>query len=823
MKKISIYLLLLISTNLVVDKAWATFPFTTTPVLDSGTRSNENPSSNGGQETQFGAQPMQIVSNQIVGQSGAGGFYWNPYTYKSPEIYTTLVNTLTTQNDNVSLWMDLNTATTSGYYVQYSRSTAFIDVLTINKIVSGVTTQLASINMNVYGGDSIGGSKIGPNIHLWYKPSGGQWKLILSASDTAYSSGNLALTVSYSTTSPALINFGGGNQQATPVIAPTYTCSTNYYVNKTSGASDSNNGTSATYVSGTNGPWLTVQGSITNLVAKGLNQGGTCVNVGPGTYTEAMQETNTASLGLGGANSSSKLVFRSTVAHQAIIQMPWQDADNFYSDFSFAGTPGGTLAQYIVVDGFDLEGAAGTYITLSSPGSATVGAVYKDPANNLFTVQATIASASLLWTIANGVAYSTSCPCTLTKISGTGNSTLSYSFVSPGNDTGVSTPGTNNYYQLAHIDVINNILNGFGGAGIGMNHADYLFAEGNLVTNNASTNFPAQSSGISTYQPWAHDLVAGYHNTIAFNILSGNGEGVSIPYPHSDGNDIIIDDARDTQNRGTGAEIDTTAVAGGLTACVPHSGSPGTGWSTPGSIMIIPGGTGGQCVLTALSGSSPSTYVVFTAGSGYSSALAVVPTFNYPSKTLVENNLTSNTGGGSIHAFSSDNLTAINNTTYNGYTDILNSGTSRSMIDASSSSNDVFVNNIAVALVGTSTAADTTACGDYSFGTQNTGNVWYNNECSFNFFGGNPTYILNTTATIANSSPYYNIIGAPPVFASISEGDFTLDASYPGKGAGTNLEGLSSTDMIGQTVNTQQPTLGAYQFIQSDQVGTDYN
>ncbi|MGO6690549.1 right-handed parallel beta-helix repeat-containing protein, partial [Rhizobium leguminosarum] len=70
---------------------------------------------------------------------------------------------------------------------------------------------------------------------------------------------------------------------------------------------------------------------------------------------------------------------------------------------------------------------------------------------------------------------------------------------------------------------------------------------------------------------------------------------------------------------------------------------------------------------------------------------------NYTFKTLVENNLVYENGGKGIQVTWSDSVTVKNNTAYHNNQDPQNSGTWRGELSNSASSNNTWVNNIAVA------------------------------------------------------------------------------------------------------------------------------
>ena len=57
-----------------------------------------------------------------------------------------------------------------------------------------------------------------------------------------------------------------------------------------------------------------------------------------------------------------------------------------------------------------------------------------------------------------------------------------------------------------------------------------------------------------------------------------------------------------------------------------------------------------------------------------------------------------NNGGGGVHIFASDNVTAANNSVYNNYLDPHNSGAARAGIDTNDSYGDTILNNLVVGM-----------------------------------------------------------------------------------------------------------------------------
>jgi parallel beta-helix repeat protein len=103
---------------------------------------------------------------------------------------------------------------------------------------------------------------------------------------------------------------------------------------------------------------------------------------------------------------------------------------------------------------------------------------------------------------------------------------------------------------IHHIQILKNTIHDCGCNGIGAEGTDYIRAEGNIIYRNAFST-PWQCSGISIYQAINYDNQPGFHNIIRGNIsysnenrrLPENGKEVT------DGNGIIIDDFRITQDR----------------------------------------------------------------------------------------------------------------------------------------------------------------------------------------------------------------------------------------------------------------------------------
>jgi len=101
--------------------------------------------------------------------------------------------------------------------------------------------------------------------------------------------------------------------------------------------------------------------------------------------------------------------------------------------------------------------------------------------------------------------------------------------------------------QAHHVRILNNVIFGCGGGGIGSAHADYLTIVGNIIHNTSAFSI-YEESAISMWQNWNFDNDPGYHNNISNNICYNNSNQVGVI---SDGNGVIIDDSRNTQNNST--------------------------------------------------------------------------------------------------------------------------------------------------------------------------------------------------------------------------------------------------------------------------------
>jgi parallel beta-helix repeat protein len=118
------------------------------------------------------------------------------------------------------------------------------------------------------------------------------------------------------------------------------------------------------------------------------------------------------------------------------------------------------------------------------------------------------------------------------------------------NGNGIYIDGRPPNVRQHHIAIRNCTVFDCGGGGIAVIQSDYITIENNQVFNNSWYSLFA-NSGISLYQMWNSDDSTGIKNIISGNICYGNRQ--FIPWPSyncsfTDGNGIILDDFRNTQN-----------------------------------------------------------------------------------------------------------------------------------------------------------------------------------------------------------------------------------------------------------------------------------
>jgi parallel beta-helix repeat protein len=135
-----------------------------------------------------------------------------------------------------------------------------------------------------------------------------------------------------------------------------------------------------------------------------------------------------------------------------------------------------------------------------------------------------------------------------------------------GNGIAINTQYQNETNRPHHVIVRNCKISKCGGGGIYTYNADYVTIENNTVSE-CGWYAPYGNSGISMYQNWNSDTNTGFKNFITGNTCYRNENYIPFYVVGSitDGNGIIIDDNRNTQNNSTlGKYLGATYIANNL-------------------------------------------------------------------------------------------------------------------------------------------------------------------------------------------------------------------------------------------------------------------
>ncbi len=203
--------------------------------------------------------------------------------------------------------------------------------------------------------------------------------------------------------------------------------------------------------------------------------------------------------------------------------------------------------------------------------------------------------------------------------------------------------GSNTFTQsVHHVWILNSVIHGYGQSGVQMNEGEYFFVIHNTIYGNANAGCSAQGSGIS------------FANLIA---LSGYTS--------------TADDSHTTVYGNIGAAfhnvIEWNVLYNNATTSCGTAANP---YDSDGNNIIAD-----TLSWNGTAGATP-----------------------YIQGTLIAFNVVYNAGGGGIHIFYSEDVTAANNSCYNNYLDPYNQGSARACIDTNDSYSDTIINNIAVAI-----------------------------------------------------------------------------------------------------------------------------
>jgi parallel beta-helix repeat protein len=154
---------------------------------------------------------------------------------------------------------------------------------------------------------------------------------------------------------------------------------------------------------------------------------------------------------------------------------------------------------------------------------------------------------------------------------------------------------------------------------------------------------------------------------------------------------------------------------------------------------------------------------------------------NYTFPTLVENNLAFGNGSKGIQVTWSDFVTVRGNTVAFNNVDDLNLGTWRGELSNQQSSDNTWIDNIAV--TNPALNPHNTAIGNYSYGGYINQNVVWENNLTFNGTPGQPSFKTDggNNAPLASDG---NLLGVDPLFVNAAAFDFRLDPNSPAFGLG---------------------------------------
>ena len=193
-----------------------------------------------------------------------------------------------------------------------------------------------------------------------------------------------------------------------------------------------------------------------------------------------------------------------------------------------------------------------------------------------------------------------------------------------------------------HLWLLNSIVSGYGQSGVQMNVGEYFFVIHDTIYNNANVGCTAQGSGIS------------FAGAIALSGYTRTADDFSMP--------VYGDIGTAFHNVVEWNVLYNNAITNCGTASAPYD--------TDGNNIII----------DTWSWNGHSGTVPYTGGG------------------LIAFNIVYNAGGGGVHIFNSEDVTAANNSCYNNWRDIYNQGTGRGCMDTEGSYGNTLINNIATAM-----------------------------------------------------------------------------------------------------------------------------
>ncbi len=191
-----------------------------TGILDDFNRPNEGPPPSSDWEAGlFFTSGFEVLSNEAAGLFAQDGSnLWNTFSALNDlEVYVTCA-TRCDDLDRFSVEIVQNDAVDyDGYTARLDRNDSTGDVFQLRRWDNGSTSAggaLDSAVVDFQDGDAIGMRRVGTQLEGWYRPVGGNWRLLLTATDATYLTIPLKIGIwadnQVSGTPLRLDDFGGG-------------------------------------------------------------------------------------------------------------------------------------------------------------------------------------------------------------------------------------------------------------------------------------------------------------------------------------------------------------------------------------------------------------------------------------------------------------------------------------------------------------------------------------------------------------------------------------------------------------------------------------
>jgi hypothetical protein len=578
---------------------------------------------------------------------------------------------------------------------------------------------------------------------------------------------------------PALTFPHGGAGSSAPIVASTNAtyalpilnyatnggCATNYYVNKSTG-SDSYTGASQTFTSGSTGPWATIGHAETTLAG---SKPATCINVASGTYPEdvilqAHGSTNTYAgyAALRCAPNASTATARPQLYALTNGAQGSQPACKISS--AGDGPPGGIVAtsngttaySYVIVDGFEITStdtvsfsvtglsynAGSGQVTLaiggnnvtsfaynSGTGIVTLGLTSSLPAYIASTVQVSVSGLTGTGSIASANG-------TFPAASGTAGTTLTYN-VGTGLTLAWSSGGA--YVNTLLPKMCSNIsgLTGTGSIasadgywcfdpGTAGATVKYTIASGLTLAYSSGGTFTTPTPGVGDVgigQGAGNVSPNGHHLVFANNLVHDVG-GACIQTAGADVyyvlQNVVYSCGWESPFGESGLDF-TASVNASFTAAA-LDGQLGSLNGTAIHDLIA------NNVVHNIGnpvGDADGNMIIFDGLDTEQTSTCSATTYSYA--RLVYGNVGFYNAGSGVHVYNSSNVGAFNNTAYQNGQSILASALVGGL-DSFCGTNNVFKDNIGVAIVGAGTQANVHAAfSRWSNPTMGSYVLWNNN------------------------------------------------------------------------------------------------